>query len=262
MARTLGGVALDDPAGRWTLNSDSRVRMPPPVVVNDVALPGRHGVLPGLPVAGPGGSVLAFDLVASGYDQLLANHHALLAFCGPRPGLRTLVDGDYRALVQYVSATELEVVAGDTNARVAVTFSIPSGFWQDAATTTVDLGGTDGTKTPAALQGGTAPIVDPVFVVEGGGAGTDITITDTLTGTWVRWNGDAPDGQSVRFNPHTATAKLASNSDPWSGDSDTANVQGYLTIGPGQFQLSPDVSFTVTHAGSRPVQVRARRAYL
>lgn len=261
MATTLDGTNLVDPAGRWTLSADSRVRVPAPFAITDVSIPGHHGVLAALrTTASPGSAVLAFSVAGADYDALLANYNSLARLVGPRNRLRTLIDGDYRASVQYVSSTEFEVVAGDTDGTVTFTLSIPSGFWRDAAVASVDLGSSSGLKSPAALQGGTAPIVDPAFVVASSGGQVDVTVTDTETGAWLTFDGPVPGGHSVRISPATATAYVADSDDPWSGG-DAAS--GYLTLGPGQFQLSADLEFRVTHDGSGGgVQMRARRAYL
>jgi hypothetical protein len=239
---TLDGVQLNDPAGRWQLNADTRLRVPAPAVINDVSIPGMHGVLPALTSTySPGSAALSFDLEAPDYQTLLDYLAALGAACGSLRRLRVLADGDYRASVQFISSTELEVTA-DTFARITFTYSIPTGFWQDAGSVDVALSG--GSQNPTALRGGSAPIVDALWLVSSG-----TTVTDDISDTWFRWGGSG----TARINTYRQTAFDGGG---WSGGS---NVSGGLVLGPGQFQLSPGGSFTVSGGDGT---VRARRAYL
>lgn len=239
---TLDGVDLTS-AGRWSLNADTRLRVPPAVVISDVSIPGMHGVLPALTAPySPGSVVLGFDVEGTDYADMLANYSALSAALGAQRRLRVLADGEYRASVQYVSASDLSLVAEGLFGQVTYTFSIPSGFWQDADPATLSLA--SGANSPAELQGGSAPIVDALFLVASG-----VTITDDVSETWFTWEGSG----TVRVNPARQTAYSGGG---WTGGS---NVSGGLVLGPGQFQLSPGIAFTVAGGSA---SVRARRAYL
>lgn len=258
---TLDGVPLDDPAGRFYVLAASRVRNPPTVIVNDLSVPGQHGALPGgTRVYGPGTVTLAMRMRGGTYASAMTSYTALMALMGVQRTVRTLLDDEVgqSAGIYLVSISDLE-----QNTRrmwtCGITLSIPRAFWRDATDTTVDLSTTAGTKTPTALQGGSAPILDPVFVAEGNGASTDFKVTDTATLTYLRFVGTVPSGQSVRIEPDTASAWLVSTGAPWNGGTDTS---GLLTMGPGQFVLSPGMSFTITKTGATGTQVRARRAYL
>lgn len=260
MSLLLDGVPLTDAARRWWVEDDTRLRQPPAVTISDVTIPGMHGVIPSLSSTfNPGGCTVAMGLKATSYGALLVNLAALTRLFGPRGRLRTLTDtdGGCRAQVQYVSASEL-ALTGFTSGTVDFTLSLPRSFWEDIDPVTVDLGGTDGVKAPAQLQGGSAPIVDPIFVAGGNGAGTDITITDDDSGSWLRFDGAVPAGQAVRIRPDRGTAHLVDADSPWSGG--TA-ASGLLELGPGQFRLTEDISFTVDAAGGAGLQLRARRAY-
>lgn len=241
---TLDGVPLNDSAGRWQLNDDTRLRQPPPATIADVSIPGMHGVLPALTSTyGPGSALLSFDVQGRTYAQLLDNLAALSVAVGSLRRLRVLADGDYRASVQYVTATEFEVLAGGSLGRISFTYSIPTGFWQDADYVTINLNAND-PNAPAALRGGSAPIVDALWLVSDG-----TTVTDDTSETWFRWNGPGVG----RINTLRQTAYSGGD---WSGGS---NISGGLVLGPGQFQLSPDIHFTVSGGDG---QLRARRAYL
>lgn len=258
---TLDGALLDDAAGRFYVLATSQVRNPPTVVVSDVNVPGQHGVIPGnLSVYGPGSVILSMRVRGGTYAAMLANYTALMAAVGVRRVPRTLLDTEInqQASVQLVSVSEFRQVfrkMGDCT----VTLSIPRSFWRDSADLTVDLGTTGGTQTPGALQGGSAPILDPVFVSVGNGASTDFKVTDDETLTSFRFVGTVPGGQSVRIEPDTASAYLVTSGSPWNGGTDAS---GLLTVGPGQFVLSPGSGFTIAKTGSTNTQVRARRAYL
>jgi hypothetical protein len=188
----------------------------------------------------PGSCLLAFDLEGGSYDNLIDNLAALGAACGSLRRLRVLADGDYRASVQFISSTELEVIT-DKFGRAQFSYSLPTGFWQDAAS--VDVALSSGTNNPTALRGGSAPIVDALWLVSSG-----TTVTDDVSDTWFRWSGSG----TARINTYRQTAYDGGG---WSGGS---NVSGGLVLGPGQFQLSPGGTFTVSGSGT----VRARRAYL
>lgn len=259
---TLDGVPLDDPSGRFYVLAASRVRTPPAVVVNDVTVPGQHGVIPSnTSVYGPGSAVLTMRVRGGSYTALMANYTALMAAVGIRRVARTLVDTEIaqQASVQPVSISDLEQNVLRKMATCAVTFSIPRSFWRDTADITVDLGTTAGTKTPSALTGGSAPILDPLFVVAGGNF-TNITITDDAAITYCNLTGNIPAGQSVRIEPDPGLAWLVPSGSPWGGGTD---VSGFLTLGPGQFSLTSGSGFTITRVSpATNTQVRARRAYL
>ena len=61
------------------------------------------------------------------------------------------------------------------------------------------------------------------------------------------------------IEPDTASAWLVPSASPWNGGTDAS---GLLTVGPGQFVLSPGSGFTIAKTGTTNTQVRARRAYL
>lgn len=244
MAITLAGVSLDDAAGRWRLNDDTRLRQPPATIINDVIIPGRHGALRAdYFTFGPGRALVALDLYGADYNALRANFHAVSALAGSgRNDLRWLVDPPYQALVQYTSTSELVVGPGGVTGSVQFTFSIPSGFWQDVASQDVALA--SGTSSPTALRGGSAPITDALFLVESG-----VRVTDADTGAYFQWNG----GGSARIDPLRQTAYSGWS---WTGG---ANVSGDLVMGPDNFQLSATMSVTVSGGNAT---VRARRGYL
>jgi hypothetical protein len=258
---TLSGLPLDDPAGRFYPLATSRVRNPPAVVVSDVNVPGQHGMLPGgNGVYGPGSVILNMRVRGGSYSAMMASYSALMFLVGLRRVPRTMIDTELNqmAAVQLVSVSDLEQNFRQMSS-CTVTFSVPRAFWEDTTDTTVDLGTGAGAMTPSALVGGSAPILAPVFAIVGNGASTDFRVSDSATGTYFRFVGNVPAGQSVRIEPDTASAWLVSPADPWNGGTD---VSGLLTIGPGQFVLSPGVSFLITKTGSTQTQLRARRAYL
>lgn len=260
---TLDGVPLDDAAERFYVLAASRVRNPPAIVVNDVTVPGMHGVIPSnTSVYGPGLVTLTMRVRGNSYAALMANYTALMAAVGVRRVTRTLVDTEIaqQASVQLTSISDLEQNVLRRMSTCTVTFSIPRSFWRDASDTTVDLGTTAGAKAPGALTGGSAPIVDPVFVVAGMNLFvTNFKVTDDASLSYFEVVGSVPAASAVRIEPDTASAWLVPVAEPWNGGTD---VSDFVTLGPGQFVLTPGSGFTITKTGTTNTQVRARRAYL
>lgn len=256
---TLEGVPLDDSARRWTVEYASRWRQPPPVVINNVVIPGQHGSIPAADVAfAPGTASLVMMIHGNSYADRDANYRTLCQMMASTR-IRTLTDTTLSqfARVQYVSASEMEIW-GVSDARVTFSLGLPYGFWQDVNAAEIDLGTTTGTKTPAALNGGSAPIVDPIIVATGSGT-VSFRMADTETGTWLQWTGTIPAGQSLRIEPDNETAWLVPSGSPWTGGT---SVSGLLSLSPGQFQLSASNNFQVTKNWTAQTLMRARRAYL
>jgi hypothetical protein len=274
---SLDGVALDDPAGRWMLSSDTKLSGLPAPGLSAVKIPGVHGTVPIPPsVRDAGGrtiGLLVTDNNAAGqptgdHQQLDANKARLLAMASPIGRLPVLrhypVAGGpvYREAPVRLLASVDPDMADPYTATLVLPFEIPGVYLRESVEIEAASGSVAAwTVTPAALAGTTGTITNPVFLCAG--ALTAVTIADAETGRSITWTGNQTAGQWLRIDP-AAMAAYRTTAEVWAGGTD---VSGGLSTGPGGFDLNPDadlnIGWTLTRTGGSGVnKARARRAFL
>jgi hypothetical protein len=277
------GVALDDPAGRWLLTSETRLRPVPAAQAVTVQIPGRHGALPiPSPTWDVGGitlGLLVTDRRPDGSEpaapqdraaQTQGNLDMLRALLGVRYRLLELSWTHPDGTVLIAPGRVLTSIPTDLETLTALTLTvgveIPGVVWQDvdAVTQASAVAGASAiTQAWTALAGGTAPIEDAVLLAAG--PMSRLVVTDVESGSWVRWDGALTDQQAVRIDAGAMTATRVAPGD-WDGAG--TDVSGGLTVGPGGFQLVPgsvtrEVATTLTRlGGDGAVSIRARRSWL
>ena len=264
------GVPLDHPHGAWSVMQDGTsvgAGAARRVQRQDSAF--RHGARPSRDVrAGVGKETLAMIVrdvdpqtgISAGFGQMwrnLADLRALLAPWGRvEPRLLGLVPEAVREPeLRYVTRIEVSSAGGQVNEIspkrwvVPFTLDVIDAFWRDAEPIVVTQ------ASASALRGGSAPIVDPLFMVPGQGDAMRVRIRDHVSGQWIAYDGDVPTNQYVRIDPNSETAYVVANAHAWTGGSEHA---AGVTTGPGGFELQPAVEFSSTVPG---VRLRAAKAY-
>lgn len=274
---TLDGVALDDPAARWSLSNATLLRPLAAARGVSIKVPGRSGILP--VVAGTfevGAVTLGLTVtdnddagVPRGHAQVLANVDILQALVGQRQRMGRLeYTAPEAAFTRYADVELVAAVAPALHDNYTVglvwPFEVPGVYWRDPAEAVLDVASfaTQATLTPTELAGSTAPILDPTVLFAG--PLSMARITDLTTGSLLEWRGSLTAGQYLRIEADAVAAYVTTAAE-WTGGTD---VSGGLSTGPTTFALTPDpvtrvVKFRLDRAnGSGLAMVRARRAYL
>lgn len=260
----VNGVPLDDPAGRWVVHGDVVLSVPAGRRRATSESAYRHGEqrasLNRSAVGHQAIKMIVTDLdedgAEAGWLQLVRNRDHVNALLAPfRPMVLGLTPNatdspqERRvANVEFRAAGEPETY-GIGHEVLSFAFDIVDSFWRDAEPVVTTQAGS------GVLRGGSAPITDAKFMVPGAGVGTRVRIRDQVTGAWVTYEGNVPVGQYVRIEPDLETAFVVANPHAWAGGAE--HLAG-VNVGPGGFELSPEIDWSSTVSD---VRVRARRAY-
>jgi hypothetical protein len=162
--------------------------------------------------------------------------------------------------------------AHNASAKFAVVLRIPDVFGQDVNTTDYTSAAaltTGTTLTLTALDGGTAPVRDAIYVVNG--PATNPRLTNPETGEWVQLNLAIASGTNWRFNAATWESRTGAGLTVASSDTsgtarvaETAYGSGgarFMTLTP-RDAGAPQLTLTGTGLGANTqVLVRARRKF-
>jgi hypothetical protein len=254
----------------------------PALRTDNVTVPGRHGSLRTVNKRYEEGQIVLpmwvrgndDDEGSIGRDTFYDNVDTLTQLFHPGSGLLTLVhtlpDGSQRqALAECTEAINMTMTAGGSwpYATFSVALRVPSVFWQDVSTTSVDLAyNFNGNVTQ--FQGTTAPIEDAVFKLYG--PFTSCTVES-------RYNGSAMDDpQYFTYSGTLGTGQyLNVDCSNWKLSAGGAFLVDYtkmfhtgsarfLEIAPPPVGGSPQLKVTMANAvsGTSKVNVTARRKYL
>ena len=255
----------------------------PALRTDNVTVPGRHGSLRTVNKRYEEGQIVlpmwvrgSDDSEGSiGRDTFFTNVDTLTQLFRPGSGLLTLVhtlpDGSQRqALAECTEAINMTMVAGGDfpYATFSVALRVPSVFWQDVSTTSIDLAyNFNGNLTQ--LEGTTAPIEDAIYTCYG--PFTSCTVE-------ARYNGSAMDdpqyftysgtlGTNQNLIVNAGSWKLTSGGTPFLVDYTKMFHTGsarFLEIPPGPVGGYPQLKVTMANAvsGTSKVNVTARRKFL
>ncbi|WP_181276011.1 hypothetical protein [Brevibacterium oceani] len=241
---TIDGVPLSDPLHRWRLHREAQRRTPVAFRSVDVNVPGVDG---NIPIYGENveATALALDLNVYGSPaQIEERVNFLRSLLGRTSGPLTVEKrGGLAAEAKPASISDPIMV--ENFARLAVTLSIPAGVWRGAlATWTHPAPDSADTQAVSTLEGASRPITDALILITG--PATTPTVTDTATGSTVRYTGTVPAGQKLLIDTAGWRAGLGSSMS-W-GSSSTNATSGITATGPRSdttlFPLTPKPGLT------------------
>ena len=231
----INGVPLDnDPMG-WRLLRRSQALTTVGRSLSNVVIPGRSGVLPGVPSFGT--APMTTLVIKTPLENLEALYSLFLRDSGQ--GTFSVEGDTSRVAVFEVSSIDPQGVgAGDEYVNVTVLIRFPSADWR----------GTDlvveGPITPASgvhdleiMAGISSPIVDGgVFI---GGNFGNFSLRDEASGSWLKtvttWPHVADTG--LLYVGSTGQAFRATTAAPWTP---TTDMSQYVTVsGGGGFRVTP-----------------------
>lgn len=218
---------------------------------------------------------------AGSLDTFRANLDELLHLFGKRHALLEVTEqvsatASRRALAKVTDAIAPDVQPGALG-QFTVAMVIPSGVWEDTATT--DWAGTAGAasgtvQTVTTLDGATERITDAIVLVEG--PVTNPRVTDQASGAYVQLNQALAAGQFWRVNVGTWASRYGAGLGLGSADTTgtdgqaftayggTRNVAHFLPLVPVRANGTRRVSIALTGTGitaATRVTIRARRKY-
>ncbi len=265
------GLSLAGPA--LTARDLSGLLAVPERIGENVPRPGSHGTVRAARKR-YGGRTAPFEIVVRGYDpitgaanvadpagQVQANLDLLgrVLSLDAAPLVHTMGDDVRQVQAEARAAVEADRHKSGMMATVKVAFESTDAFWRDvtptAATTSINSGGT---AQLAELDGGTAPIDDPIVTF---GPGGPVVLTDVTSGLWLAYDAVIGAGQ-------TLTLDCAEWSGVGGGGLVFDRTKLRTTPGVGRWlELTPDIggpTIRLDHdsAGAMDVTVTARKAWL
>lgn len=257
---SIDGVSLE--AGDWVLRAPTQPLSELVAQRQSVTVPGRHGVIPGLPWAfSPLVLTFVVQTPRDAYEALLAlfTHGSLLSLT---------------AAPDRVTAFELLSTSysgyGPADAVIDASFvvRIPEVFWRDATESTTSLVTLSSASVNADAWAGTSGIItDAIVRVKGPFSGLQVL----SGGSWFTYPDAVASGSYLRFHSDTGRTFLTT-SNTWSGgtevsgDVDFDGPDGYFAIVP--HFTDPAVRsarvtvVTATRTSDAGVQLRGKGAYL
>ena len=252
----INGLQLDDPAGRWQLDSETELRTMGEITSTLITLPHRNGNLSLYDTQiGASKRAIVIQINGQNYAQMM-DYRAILDAEFTRGGklvlTETLGDGTVlNAECELISAIPTDYGIGDLSSTLMTyTLRIPTGVYQASTSSTATL--TQGTNVQlAALLGGSAPIPNPVFTITPKTAGA-VTFEAFPVGdptAWIRFNYTAPNTTAITINPQDLTAVRSGT-----------NLAGLLDVGPKPFYIPANTRLGVTLTNLTGI-VEARKAW-
>lgn len=256
----IGGVPLDDPAGRWFVTSETLLPAVSAPRGPSVTVPYRSGVLP-LPTRTVDPFQVTVKIVVQdgggGRAGLDRNWHALLSRVG-RVGAPVMMQHrppgavGRQARVRLSGSVEPAFYYHENMIEASLVFEGVEGVWRDEQPATMaasDLSALGGSPLP--VTGALIDVASPTGVV---------TVTDIASGGVVSWNGTVQAGYShlvIDTDAYTATftnTEFGVSGKDWSGS---------LSLPPYGWAITADSGgvFRVSASGGQSIRIRAGRCY-
>ena len=275
---TIDGVPLSDPYRRWTVHRETQRRTPVAFRSVDVNVPGVDG---NIPIYGENVEATALALELNVYGrtpaQIEERVNFLRSLLGRTTGPLEVARRDGKVAAAKPAAIS-DPVMTDVYARLSVTLSIPAGVWRGPESTWTHPSPLDtAAQAMGPLDGTSRPVTDSLILITG--PATTPTVTDTATGSTVRYTGTVAAGQKLHID--TAEWRAALGSSVTWGSTSTNATAGIDSAGPrsdatlfpltpipglngdGSPTTAPCVSFTATGTdATTALQIRARTSHL
>lgn len=264
---TVNEVELDNPDKGWRLLRRTQVVNAVNKNLSSVEIPGRHGVLQGIPAFNAAPTP---TLVMRSSGKHLEELYALFSLNGGRGILRVTEDESRAAVFELASMSTEGITAGDELVTVTITLRLPTADWRSTnlieETITVS-----GAVTNAELFEGISADIADAGIFVGGNFG-NLNLTDIGSGSWIKtvktWPNIASTG--LLINTQTGQAFRATTANPWSP---TDDMSEYIDVsGGGGFRITPTwdtdpsdrvakLKLTVTNSSGVTFKVRALNAF-
>lgn len=267
------GVPAHDPAGRWDLLAVSDVSTSVTVRTVNSEIPGVDGSTdPAAPLQTPQ-LALAFHIAADDDDDRVmeTRYRALVGLLANAKTISRDVDGRVSsARMELQSVTKPQHWPGSGIVQVTALIRLPGVYWRATAPDWQKASAVSATEyTVDTLAGGTAPVSDAMFRVDGPITNPVLTALD---GTWARLSVTLAQGESAILDAATFRVFTGAGA---SFDTPGTPQPGALTTSGGMyaFRLIPRVTadpevteypVTLTGGGTGPatgIGVRARKAW-
>lgn len=261
-------VPLDNEQFGWHLLRRTQLLTGINKALVSVDVPGRHGVLRGIPAYKGAPSA---TLVIRTPGETLEDLYALFEKNGGS-GFLSLTEDDSRVAVFELASIDAQGInAEDELVNVSVTVRFPTADWR--ATTLTDTGAlslSSPVTTHSVFPGISADITDAGIFL--GGPFGNFELRDAGSGSWIKTASTPPidAGYGLLYVGATGQAYLATQAAPWTP---LADMSQYLTVsGGGGFRIAPtwDVDpsdriaklvLTVTNTSGVVFRARAFNAY-
>lgn len=235
----INGVPLQNHTYDWRLLRRSQVIAGVVKNLTSVNVPGRHGVLPGVPSFN---NAPTATLVVRGPGQYAEDLVNLFTMHGGRGVLRLEDDVTRAASFELASIDVQGLTAFDELVDVTATIRFPSSDWRATDRTVFGLATvTSVVQEFELLPGISADVVDmDIFV---GGNFGNFELKDKASGSWVHTVKSWPhvSNTGLLYVGATGQAFRANSSAPWTP---IADMTDYVDVsGGGGFHVSPDLIF-------------------
>lgn len=264
----INGHDLNNEALGWRLLRDSQVLGGVTKVLSNVTVPGRNGVIQGVP-SRKGAPVVTMVVMTSG--KSLEDLYALFEKNGGVGTFQRAGDTTRQAIFELASISSSGINASDGLIKVSIAIRFPSGDWRDTALTTT---GPTTVTTPvqdfSVLAGISSDISDASFFLAGNWG--NFQLTDLASGSWVKTikTLSYTAGSGLLYVGTTGQAFRATTAAPWTP---TSEVSDYIDVsGGGGFRItsswtsdpasrSAALELTTTSQTSVALSVRTYNAY-
>lgn len=274
---TIDGVPLSDPLYRWRVHRETQRRTPVAFRSVDVDVSGVDG---SIPIYGENieATALALELNVYGSPAQVEERVNFLRSLLGRTSGPLQVEKRGGLVAEAKPAAISDPVAVDHYARLSVTLSIPAGVWRGAEKTwTHPAPMSSDPQAVAALDGASRPITDALVLITG--PATTPTVSDTATGSALKFSGQVPAGQELLIDTAGWRAALGSSVSWESTGTDATNrvtstgPRSDTTLFPitprpgltedGELTTAPRVAFAATGTTeATAMRIRARTSHL
>lgn len=264
---TINEIPLDNDTFGWRVLRRSQPLLGLTKRLQSVEIPGRHGVLPGVPsFKGAPSVTFVISTPGTGVEPL----YALLLKNGGSGILRLTDDTDRAAQFELASIDPQGLTEMDKLVDVSFTLRFPTADWRATARTTEDLTVTDPVETHEILDGIGSDIIDADIFI--GGDFGNFELYDTGSDSWLKtiltWTHVADTG--LLYVGATGQAFRAATASPWTP---LADMSDHIDVsGGGGFRITPqwttdpsdriaELELTTTNQSGVSFKVRAYNAY-
>lgn len=264
---TINEVPLDNDTFGWRVLRRTQALMGITRKLAAVEVPGRHGVLPGVPAfKGAPTATFVIRTPGTGVEPL----YALLMKDEGNGYLRLTENDDRSAQFEIASIDAQGLTVMDELVDVSFTLRFPTADWRATAETTEDFTVSDPVQSYEILAGIGADIIDADIFV--GGNFGNFELYDTSSGAWLKtvktWTHVS--GTGLLYVGATGQAFRANTASPWTP---LADVSDYVDVsGGGGFRITPgwtsdpsdriaELELTTTNQSGVTFKVRANNAY-
>lgn len=263
-------VPLDNPARGWRLLRRTQAIAGLTRELSSVSVPGRHGVLPGVP-SFRGAPTATFVIRCSGAE--VENVVALFDQDGGQGVLRLEDDMTRAAAFELASVDVQGITAFDELVTVTATVRFPSADWRATAPTVVGPTSITTAQTTFELFPGISSDIRDMDIFIGGNFG-NFEVRDVTTGAWLKSVGTIPfvSGSGLLYVGATGQAFRATTANPWVPTADLTNLVDVSGGGglrftptvttPGSSDRVAKVRLTVTNTSGVTFTTRANNAYV